>query len=64
MQNPNKDNRFTFRQWNPKNVHASFDEPNGSDTDASCPAVCICCFMVEKFFKEAFQEVVDEISPE
>ena len=54
MQNPEKSMRFTFRQWNPKNEFAEWGEDNGSDTDATCPVFCLCCFLVEKFFKMGF----------
>lgn len=62
MENPNKSvSPYIFRQWNPENTHAAWGEDNGSSTDATCPVSCICCFVVEKCFKAAFQETVDEI---
>lgn len=53
--------RYTFRQWNPSKIDAPWGEDNGSETDVHCPLCCICCFAVEKFMKETFQEVIDRV---
>lgn len=50
---------MTFRQWNPKKETAAWGENNDGDTDASCPVVCICCWLVEMAFKTVCQEVID-----
>jgi hypothetical protein len=51
--------RFTFRQWNPERTDVPWGEDNGSETDAHCPMACVCCFVVEWCFKNAFQDVID-----
>ena len=51
--------QYTFRQWNPARVDESWGEDNGSPTEISCPAYCICCNVVEKFFKSEYQEVMN-----
>jgi hypothetical protein len=61
MENSEKDNAITFRQWNPEKENVAWAEDNGSSTDASCPVCCICCWGVEKIFKSVFQEVIDVI---
>lgn len=52
--------KFTFRPWNPLDVKAEVGDEEDV-TEASCPIVCICCFIVEKCFKSMFKEHVDEI---
>lgn len=62
MENPNKSvSPYIFRPWNPEKTHAEWGEDTGSSTDATCPATCLPCFIVEKCFKAVFQETVDEI---
>jgi len=54
QQMQNEHGRYTFRQWNPTKIDTPWGENNDSDTDASCPIFCVCCYFVEKFMKEAF----------
>ena len=53
--------QVSFRQWNPEKRDALWTEDNGSSTRTTCPIACICCFIIEKLFKVAFQETVDYI---
>ena len=53
--------QVSFRQWNPEKREALWSEDNGSSSRTSCPVACICCFIIEKLFKVAFQETVDYI---
>ena len=51
--------RFTFRQWNPDKEDVQWGDNNDSNTDASCPVTCFCCFIVEKCFKVISMEVMN-----
>jgi hypothetical protein len=41
----------------------NFGENNDSNTDASCPITCLCCFVVEKLFKVLAMEVMNYCRP-
>ena len=57
----NKNQEFTLRQWNPKQIKVAFDQDNGSSVEASCPMTLICCYVVEKLFKVMAQETINEV---
>ena len=39
----------------------AFGNNNDPDITITCPVSCVCCFFVEKIFKESFKEVIDYI---
>jgi hypothetical protein len=53
--------RFAFRKWNPRKIDAPWEEDNSGVDPTHCPAFCICCHLVEKSFKEGFEEVIDRV---
>lgn len=55
--------KYTFRPWNPNDIDAAVGQEEDV-TEASCPIVCFCCFIVEKCFKSLFAEHVDELGYE
>lgn len=55
----NQQGVFTFRQWNPDKEQAAWGENNDSNTDATCPVTCFCCWVVEKLFKTLSMEVMN-----
>jgi hypothetical protein len=59
QQMQNDQGAYTFRQWNPDKTEVAWGENNDSNTDATCPVTCICCWIVEKLFKTLAMEVMN-----
>ena len=52
-----KQGTVTFRPWNPKYI----EDDHVPEPEVSCPVFCICCFLVECCFKNAFKEHIDDL---